>query len=164
MACIRISNNGKIARETCPAEGRPGPDCCGGCGTTYYGNEFGDLWVDGGAANAGKYEDGDGNWHSVAGAGTTYCATGSVNAEHASSLAQIAGMMSVAITAQALKISLPANGAWWIMAVDGKGRTVVVQRIAGMAGTIMKENMPRGMYIIHAQSSWGAVSREVFVD
>jgi len=164
MACIRISNNGKIARETCPAEGRPGPDCCGGCGTTYYGNEFGDLWVDGGAANAGKYEDGDGTWHSVAGAGTTYCATGIVIAEPASSSERNAGMMSVAITGQALEITLPANGAWRITAIDGKGRIVVEQRVAGMVSTIAKESVPRGMHIIHAQSSWGTASRKVFVD
>ena len=66
MVAIRISNNGKKVQETCPPE-RPGPDCCGGCGKVYPGNEFGDLWVDGGAANAGKYEDASGVWHSVPG-------------------------------------------------------------------------------------------------
>jgi hypothetical protein len=67
MATIRISNNGKLARETCPAYGIPGPDCCGGCGTVYLGNTAGDLWVDGGPDNAGKYEDASGVWHSVPG-------------------------------------------------------------------------------------------------
>ena len=65
---IRISNNGKKARETCPAEGRPGPDCCAGCGTIYAGNCPGDLWVDGGAENLNKFEDASGVWHEVPGA------------------------------------------------------------------------------------------------
>jgi len=65
MVAIRISNNGKTPLEPCDVAGKP--DCCGGCGAEYYCNEFGDLWVDGGPSNAGKYEDASGIWHSVPG-------------------------------------------------------------------------------------------------
>jgi hypothetical protein len=161
MACIRVSSNANQPLETCPGEGRPGPDCCAGCGVIYYGNEFGDLWVDGGAGNAGKYEDADGNWHSVAGAGTTYCPAGIVKVEQASSQGRIASAMKIAITRHMLEISFPANGAWRIDAVDGKGRTVAGRRISG---TTCAMNLPRGMYIIRAQSISGVMKKTVFVD
>jgi len=60
---VVTSNNPKIPREGCSVQ----QDCCGGCGTVYYGNDPGDFWVDGGSANAGKYEGADGAWRSVPG-------------------------------------------------------------------------------------------------
>jgi hypothetical protein len=164
MVAIRISNNGKIPQETCPAYGIPGPDCCGGCGKIFYGNEFGDLWVDGGAANAGKYEDGDGSWHSVAGAGTAYCPTGIVNAAPALPSERIGGTMKIAVTGCFLEIFLPASGAWRIDALDSKGRIVTKQCISGVHGTISRLTMPKGMCVIRAHSSLGDVSRTVLSD
>jgi len=45
----------------------PGDPVGGGGGVVYYGNCPGDFWVDGGAANLGKYEDANGAWISVPG-------------------------------------------------------------------------------------------------
>jgi hypothetical protein len=47
---IRVSNNGKTPKDANPAGG----------GVIITGNEPGDLWIDGGAENTGKYEDATG--------------------------------------------------------------------------------------------------------
>jgi len=164
MVAIRISNNGKIPRETCPTYGIPGPDCCGGCGAIYYGNEFGDLWVDGGQTNAGKYEDGDGNWHSVPGAGTNYIPAGIVHVTQALPSGRNSGAMRIAPGKQSIDISLPENRAWTIIMVDSRGRIVVSQRISGNGCSIPQSKLPKGITAVRARSQQGELHRALVID
>jgi hypothetical protein len=55
QAAICISSNPKVPLDNAQV------------GIIDYGNCAGDMWIDGGAANAGKYEDENGVWHSVPG-------------------------------------------------------------------------------------------------
>jgi len=145
QAAIRISNNSKVPKETCPVNGIPGPDCCGGCGKIYYGNEAGDLWIDGGANNLGKYEDETGVWHAVPG----YIPTGMAQAPpSAISLNQLTA--SIQADGSVL-IDVPASLRTIVRITDIQGKcrysSVTSGTVALPAGTLAP-----GVYFVGCQS------------
>jgi len=113
---VRISGNGKAPLENCiDRTGVRDPDCCGGCGTVYRGNCPGDLWIDGGAENAGKFENASGVWHAVSAAGVR------------GSFASRNALRQLIVSPDArgnLVIGLSGDGASTIRIVDARGRSV----------------------------------------
>jgi hypothetical protein len=160
FAAIRISNNGKTTQETCPAEGRPGADCCGGCGKIFPGNEQGDLWVDGGASNMGKYEDASGVWHSVPG-WTGTCPPTSV-----------ADMPAVKDAPRMLSASVDNKGSIRIFSqvpcrgilriADMQGHVVYSAALSGPM-TVLAKTLKPGVYLVRGESGKSAVSTRITV-
>jgi hypothetical protein len=160
FAAIRISNNGKTAQETCPAEGRPGADCCGGCGKIFPGNEQGDLWVDGGASNMGKYEDASGVWHSVPG-WTGACPPTSV--ADIPAVKDAPRMLSASVDNKgSIRIfsSVPGRGTVRIM--DLRGLTAYSSASEGSV-TVPAGTLKPGVYLVKGESGKSAVSTRITV-
>jgi len=136
QAAIRISNN--------PKQPQNNNVTGGGDGTIYLGNEAGDLWVDGGAENAGKYEDEAGVWHAVPG----YAPTG---VRYIPVSTMVSGREAVSVgAAGSVRIDLPSNASASIAVHDVLGRSIRTLAASGPcmlpAGTINP-----GMYIVSAQ-------------
>jgi hypothetical protein len=139
---VVTSNNPKIPRE-------PQPSCAGGCGTVYYGNDPGDFWLDGGSANAGKYEGADGVWRSVPGYVPTHTkGTAPMTAAH---------QLTVSVSAAgAVRIGLSAAGRAIVRITDMQGKklysTTTAESVTLPAGMLRP-----GMYLISERT--GAMTR-----
>jgi len=141
MVAIRISNNPKVPQEPCNVAGQK--DCCGGCGAIYTGNCTGDMWIDGGAANAGKYEDGSGTWHSVPGYIQTgvYMPAAGHSVRHPA--ASVDGKGHV-------RIDLPFAGRSWVQLIDVRGIVVYAAYAAGGALAPASE-LGHGIYLVRVE-------------
>jgi len=127
---IRISNNGKKPLDTNPAGG----------GVIYTGNEPGDLWIDGGAAAVGKYEDASGNWQPV---------PGYVPTENAYVPVLCSTSRQLSVSADGLgnvRIDLPRPDRATVRIVDTKGRAVV-SGPASNGMTLLAGTLKPGIYI-----------------
>ena len=163
IQAIRISNNGKKNQETCPPY-IPGPDCCGGCGTVFPCNDQGDLWVDGGPANAGKYEDASGVWHSASGISAAYCPVSATGMPGSSVSMSVPRALTIVWNGRAIELSLPAAASWRIEAVDSRGRIVASRTAVGDRLSMQQRFLAKGTYIVTARSEWGEVSRKFVID
>jgi len=160
MQAIRISNNGKQTQETCPNDGYPGPDCCGGCGRVLPGNDQGDLWVDGGAGNLGKYEDASGVWHTVPGW------SGSCPATQAADMPAAEGARhSVSVSVDkvgSIRISPSVQGRMNVRIMDMQGHTLYSATLAGPMA-IPAGTLKPGVYLISGNSGNTAFSTEFII-
>jgi len=116
----------------------------GGGGVVYCGNCPGDFWVDGGAANYGKYEDANGVWNAVPGYVPTPATAGASPAnDFRPSIVSIDA-------AGSLRITLPSNGRALVRLIDMRGKSVLSTTAVGglmvPAGTVLP-----GMYLIDIQ-------------
>jgi hypothetical protein len=113
----------------------------GGGGVVYYGNCPGDFWVDGGAANYGKYEDANGVWNAVPGYVPTKATTGAAAAN--GSCPSIASFDA----AGDIRIKIPSDGRAMVRLIDMRGNTALsttaVNELSVPAGTLSP-----GMYLL----------------
>jgi hypothetical protein len=155
MAAIRVSNNPKVAQTSDDQVGA-------GSGTMFLGNTMGDLWVDGGASNAGKYEDANGNWHAVANGGTDYI--GATEIQPAGPSQPERNVFRIAQRGRHLNVALPFQAAWRIEIVDSKGRITASYLIDGAAGTLPRDNLAQGACFVRARSAWGTMSSALMLN
>jgi hypothetical protein len=92
-----------------------------------YGNNTGDMWVDGGAENLGKWEDTAGVWHAVPG----YIPT-SIAGSHERTTNYRAGV-SFSVKDSRIQLSLPAGTAFLVAVFDECGAMLVRENAAGTA-------------------------------
>jgi hypothetical protein len=146
-AAIRISNNPKVTQSSTP----------GGDGTLYYGNCTGDMWIDGGAANAGKYEDAAGAWQPAPGYVPTqigYIAA----SKHAT------GQPMVSMNAKdMIHINLPFGNDASVHIMDMQGKNLYSS--TGSASlTIPAGILKPGVYVIECRSARTVVNAKISVD
>jgi hypothetical protein len=124
-------------------------------GTIYCGNAAGDMWVDGGTENLGKWEDTLGVWHAVPG----FVPTGVARPEllsHDRRPAQIAG------TRAAIQLMLPDGRAFAVRVIDMQGRNILRQRIVGCA-LIRDKQLCAGAYQVIAERGKEVYSSRITV-
>ena len=133
----------------------------------YYGNEPGDLWIDGGAANAGKYENSAGTWVSVplpSGYTCEYVPVPVTNAE---------GMPAFAANSHQLKASIEANGALRIdLPIAGQAAAQIINiqgkclysSMAATSLTLPSGALQSGIYVISEQQGKTAQTTKITIN
>jgi hypothetical protein len=134
-------------------------------GTFYFGNEPGDLWIDGGAVNKGKYEDETGAWNAVPGFDPSQAeyvaAGGTVSAERLQS--PVVRQVTVSAgAAGAIRIDLVSSAHAEIRIVDMHGSTLF-SSIARTNLTLPAETLKPGLYVMTERSDRTTVRTRIIV-
>jgi hypothetical protein len=95
-------------------------------GVIFHGNATGDMWVDGGVENLGKWEDTAGVWHAVPG----FVPTGVAEPDW---ISQDRPAMSIIGAGCEIRIILPAGKAFTARIIDMQGRTILQRSVTGDA-------------------------------
>jgi len=158
QAAIRLSNNPKTTYDANnqPVQGR-----------FFYGNEPGDMWIDGGVANKGKYEDENGAWQTVPGydpSQADYVAAGSSTPAgyvpaRGISLSQLTASMNAA---GAVRIDRASSGRAEIRIMDMQGKSLYASTAAGVL-TLSAGTLKPGLYVITERSAGTSVSATLLV-
>jgi len=110
--------------------------------TIFHGNSTGDMWVDGGPENLGKWEDTLGVWHAVPGFVPTEAARPDL-LFHDRRSSRIAG------TRAGIQLMLPDGRAFAVRIIDMQGRIILRQYVAGCA-LICETQLCAGAYQVIA--------------
>jgi len=132
LAAFMCSNNPKLPSD--PAQ----------IGTIYRGNSTGDMWVDGGAQNLGKWEDTTGVWHAVPG----FVPTG---VSESSRISNNHPALSIAGAGSGIRIMLPAGRTFMARVVDAQGRTIIQKRVTGET-VLHDQRLHAGVYQVVLES------------
>ena len=113
-------------------------------GQVYLQNDPGDFWVNGGAANLGKYEDVNGAWISVPGYVPTQTVSGL--ATENGSIPSIVSMNA----AGGLRIKVPSDGRAMVRLIDMQGKSVLSIATVGEL-SIPTATLSPGLYLLSVQ-------------
>jgi len=125
-------------------------------GGVRYGNKTGDMWVDGGAENIGKWEDTTGVWHAIPG----YTPT-SIMESRQDAINCRAGVFFSA-TGSRIRFSLPTGGIFAIAVFNGRGIMIASRDVAGTAVLGDRELTP-GVYRVVASRGKEAYRGSVII-
>jgi len=115
----------------------------GASGRISYGNNTGDMWVDGGAENLGKWEDTTGAWHAIPG----YIPTGIAGSHERA--ANYRGNVSFGVKDSRIELSLPAGTAFLVAVFDERGAMLVRKSAAGTV-VLRDRTLTPGVYQVVA--------------
>jgi len=113
-------------------------------GTIFRGNSTGDMWVDGGAENLGKWEDTIGAWHAVPGFIPTAIA-GSPD-----KIRKYQADVSIAAAGSGIRLTLPAGGKFDVRMIDARGR-IVTEQLIGKSTVLHDRSLAPGAFQVIAQ-------------
>jgi hypothetical protein len=148
QAAIRLSNNPKT---TFGGDGTPVQ------GTFVYGSEPGDMWIDGGVANKGKYEDENGAWQTVPGYDPSladYVAAGGAVAsqEYVPARGMLPNQLTASVDAAGtIRVDLASRDRTDVRIMDMQGK-ILYASTAAAALTIPAGTLKPGLYLITERS------------
>ena len=120
-------------------------------GTIFRANSTGDMWVDGGVENLGKWEDTTGAWHAVPG----FVPTG---VSEFSRICRDDPAISITGFGSGIRIMFPTGKAFTARIIDVQGRTVLQRGVTGDA--VLRDNRLRaGVYQVIMESGSERYSR-----
>jgi len=144
QAAICISSNPKVPLDNAQV----GIIDCGNCA--------GDMWIDGGAANAGKYEDENGVWHSVTG----YVPT---QAGYIPVSKNISRQPGISVGSRGtVRIGLAASGPAIVRIMDMQGRILYSSKVEAYLQLPAKA-LKSGMYLMTEISDGKSFSTKIAV-